>query len=203
MDPRFRLVYTGKLAQGADGEEIIATLVDRFRLTDAKARALIRGSRRNLKHDLSLDRATRYRETLERIGLVVDIEPEGPGSRDSSFMTFDTSTDRATEEPPRRRPAREPGSTACPKCGAIAVSPVTGICDACGVVAERYLARRAAQPGTQGPGSSRDARAGLEAEPPAERPPARRRGWILAGLMVSLALLAVVLYQGYRAGVGG
>ena len=98
MDPRFRLVYTGKLAQGADGEEIIATLVERFRLTDAKARALIRGSRRNLKHDLPLDRATRYRETLERIGLVVDIEPEGPGSRDSSFMSFDTSTDPATED---------------------------------------------------------------------------------------------------------
>lgn len=202
MDPRFRLVYTGKLAQGADGEEIIATLVERFRLTDAKARALIRGSRRNLKHDLPLDRATRYRETLERIGLVVDIEPEGTGSRESSFMSFDTSADPATETPPRRRTVPEPGSTECPKCGAVAVSPVTGICDACGVVAERYLARRAAEPGTHGRGSSRDARAGLEAELPADRTGARRRGWILAGLLVILALLAVVLYQGYRAVVG-
>ncbi len=184
MDPRFRLVYTGKLAQGADGEEIIATLVERFRLTDAKARALIRGSRRNLKHDLPLDRATRYRETLERIGLIVDIEPEGPGSRESSFMSFDTSADPATETPPRRPPAPEPGSTACPKCGAIAVSPVTGVCDACGVVAERYLARQGAAPDrAQGLGGRADTpgRAGVGIWP-----------WIGAVVLVG-ALIVIAL----------
>jgi hypothetical protein len=184
MDPRFRLVYTGKLAQGADGEEIITTLVERFRLSDAKARALIRGSRRNLKHDLSLDRARRYRETLERIGLLIDIEPEGPGSRESSFMSFDTSTDPAPEAPPRRRAAPEPGSTACPKCGAIAVSPVTGVCDACGVVAERYLARHGAAAGRgHGEGQGRLADSGA-------RP--RGRTWIWIGAIALVCALIVL-----------
>ncbi|HYN78451.1 MAG TPA: BPSS1780 family membrane protein, partial [Lamprocystis sp. (in: g-proteobacteria)] len=39
-----------------------------------------------------------------------------------------------------------PGGQRCPKCRApSAVSPLTGVCQACGVVVERYLARQAAQ----------------------------------------------------------
>lgn len=50
-------------------------------------------------------------------------------------------------EPGEEAANEEDGHTACPKCGAPAVSPVDGICQACGVVAERYLARLAAETG--------------------------------------------------------
>ena len=45
----------------------------------------------------------------------------------------------------------------CPKCGEPTVSPLTGVCQACGVVVERYLARRAEE--TNGSGGSGNAKA--------------------------------------------
>jgi hypothetical protein len=214
MELRYRVVYTGDLVPGADAENVITGLGERCGLSDSKARALIRGSRRGLKHDLTLERARRYRATLERIGLAIEIVPEGPGPRESSFLSLDTTADHGTDPdmapPPRRRGAPEAGSTPCPKCGTVAVSPVTGVCDACGVVAERYLARRADELGSADAGSVEQTGAEMDvrvAGPPADAPSVRDRrrvglAWILTGLLVILPLLAVVLYQGYRAAVG-
>lgn len=53
----------------------------------------------------------------------------------------------APEESPTRA-ATKPGSAdpeRCPKCGSRQVSKATGVCQACGVVVERYLARLAAE----------------------------------------------------------
>ena len=51
--------------------------------------------------------------------------------------------------PPKPAPAPASGVTSdwlrCPKCGEHAVSPVTGVCQSCGLVVDRYLAGRAEQ----------------------------------------------------------
>jgi hypothetical protein len=71
-----------------------------------------------------------------------------PVSEVSSFLAPESTLGDSTtvRNGRRRRPSEpEPGSTPCPKCAAVAVSPVTGVCQACGVVAERWLARRAVE----------------------------------------------------------
>lgn len=143
MEPRYRLVFTGRLVQGADPEQAIAALVQRFRVREATAREMVRGARRQvLKHDLDLVRARRYGTTLEGIGILTDIESQGPDgvAAPSAELSIQAPFSTSVAEP-----APDPGSTPCPKCGAVAVSPVTGVCDACGVVAERYLARLEAE----------------------------------------------------------
>lgn len=143
MEPRYRLVFAGRLVQGTDPEQAIAALVQRFRVREARAREMIRGGGRQvLKHDLDLVRARRYGATLEAVGIATVLEPQGPDGDSALAADLSIQAPFSTTVP---EPAPMPGSTPCPKCRAVAVSPVTGVCDACGVVAERYLARLAAE----------------------------------------------------------
>ncbi|MGE5152918.1 MAG: hypothetical protein ACM3ST_02780, partial [Bdellovibrio bacteriovorus] len=152
MEPRYRLVFTGHLIQGVEPEQAIAALSERFQVREPTARHMIRGGGRHvLKHDLGLERARRYRATLEGMGLVTELEPEWPegGPALPSDLSIQAPVSAVVRPPGsagpggHEAPAAIPGATPCPKCGAVAVSPVTGVCDACGVVAERYLARLA------------------------------------------------------------
>ena len=132
---------------------------------------ILGGQRLVLKRDLDRRRAERYRDVLVQSGLVVALEsqdpPQGlevepPPSIDVSQNFSQTSegaaasrelpATEAVEEMARPRSgagprpgARAPDPSRCPKCGSNGVSPVTGVCQACGVVVERYLARLAAQ----------------------------------------------------------
>jgi hypothetical protein len=149
MEPRFRLVFTGRLIQGVEPEQAIAALNERFQVREPTARQMIRGGGRHvLKHDLGLERARRYRAALGEFGLVTELEPQGPEGEPAldtnlsiQVPVYAVASDPGPAGPGAPEPI--PGSTPCPKCGAVAVSPVTGVCDACGVVAERYLARLA------------------------------------------------------------
>ena len=148
METLYRIVYTGDLAPGARPEEVVSALSQSFRVRESTARDLVLGGGRViLKHDLSLERAKRYRLSLERIGLVIDLEAQVPDNGLPSTVELDPSVESlhsqiVSESAAAPEAAAEPGgSTVCPKCGAVAVSPQTGVCDACGVVVERYLAR--------------------------------------------------------------
>lgn len=157
MEPRYRLVFAGRLVPGVNPDQVISAMAERFQVREFTARQMIRGGGRHvLKRDLDLERAQRYREILEGIGLETDLEPEDlVGAVDSALALEPSiqapsgvvapSGEPARSSPESASPDPLPGSTPCPKCGAVAVSPVTGVCDACGVVAERYLARLAAQ----------------------------------------------------------
>lgn len=176
MEPRYRLVFAGSLVQGADPEQAIAALAERFRVREIRAREMIRGGGRHvLKHDLDLERAKRYASILRGIGLQTELEPEQPVGGADSALALEPAIrtphsavvpddDPARRPLPQSDPEPAPGSTPCPKCGAVAVSPITGVCDACGVVAERYLVRL---------GAEGDARGGGGADPrgPAPRGP--------------------------------
>jgi hypothetical protein len=149
MGPRYRLVFTGRLVQGVEPDQAIAALADRFQVRELTAREMIRGGGRHvLKHDLDLERAERYRSILQGAGLLTELEPEQAAGRADSALALEPSVQTPNSAVvPDAEPTPEPmpGSTECPKCGAVAVSPVTGVCDACGVVAERYLSRLAAE----------------------------------------------------------
>ena len=148
METLYRIVFTGDLAPGARPEEVVPALSQNFRVRESTARDLVLGGGRViLKHDLALERAKRYRLSLERIGLVIDLEAQVPEDGAPATVELDPSVESphsqiVSESASAAGEAVGPGGTSvCPKCGAAAVSQVTGVCDACGVVVERYLAR--------------------------------------------------------------
>jgi uncharacterized membrane protein len=141
MEGHYRILYAGDLMPGQALQQVIPRLAAKFKLSDEQARDLILGGAgKVLKHGLTADSARRYRDALNSVGLRVSIEPELP-----------TTTD---EDPPA--PVPEPiagqgaGDTSrrCPKCGADEVSELTGVCQACGILVERYLANRGMGPGS-------------------------------------------------------
>ncbi|UHD18752.1 BPSS1780 family membrane protein [Thiocapsa bogorovii] len=176
MEGRYRILYAGELMPGHALQDVVPRLAAKFKLTEETARDLILGgSGRALKHGLTTGDAQRYRDALSTIGLKVTIEPEssmntapGPaGSRPEGIIEPPATKRRGVEASSRYddgrrqgdgrqtggvRPGSEPDSgpegspTRCPKCGAEAVSKLTGVCQACGVVVERYLANRGMSP---------------------------------------------------------
>ena len=198
MEPLYRLVFNGELAPGADTEAVAAALAERFRLQESTARDVIRSrNRRVLKRDLDMRHAERYRSALEQIGLVVAPERQNPEPGDLSAAGLHPEIAAACiDAVPGGEAGRHalPGATACPKCGAVAVSPVTGVCDSCGVVAERYLARQTAEQGgwSEGPGRAETPYAPPKADltpppgntagedlfPPRPVPAGRGWGWV-------------------------
>jgi uncharacterized membrane protein len=151
MEGRYRILYSGELMPGHALRDVLPRLAAKFKLQEETARDLILGGAgRALKHGLTDGDAKRYQDALSTIGLKVTIEP------DSATNTAPASARPAPESPPRQRlddaqhdDARhigdaqaEGGPRRCPKCGADVVSELTGVCQACGVVVERYLTNR-------------------------------------------------------------
>ncbi|NKN34577.1 BPSS1780 family membrane protein [Marichromatium bheemlicum] len=128
MESRYRIVFTGELAPGKKVQTVVPELAAKFRMRKEQARELlINGTEQTIKQDLPEHKAERYREALEALGLVVRLERQ-----DTSTAGQERSAPAAEQHPSMS------GATRCPKCGALEVSPVTGVCQACGVVAERY-----------------------------------------------------------------
>ncbi|HSO82811.1 hypothetical protein [Thiocapsa sp.] len=165
MEGRYRILYTGELMPGHALQDVVPRLAAKFKLQEETARDLILGGAgRVLKHSLTTGEAQRYRDALSTIGLRVAIEPESTtntapapaGSQTDKVVApsalqpngAETSSRldgrRQRDDRPDTSPEDDP--TRCPKCGAEAVSALTGICQACGVVVERYLANRGMSP---------------------------------------------------------
>ncbi len=157
MDTRYRIVFSGELVPGEPARKIIEAFATRFRVREETAQDIILGGARTvLKRNLNESRAQRYSTALKEVGLLVVLEPQGldPGSEfrveqapsidlrhtESMFSQSDPVSEVAVAK------ARPAGATRCPKCGAEAVAPLTGVCQACGVVAERYIARQNGRP---------------------------------------------------------
>ncbi|CRI65012.1 conserved membrane hypothetical protein [Thiocapsa sp. KS1] len=152
MEGHYRILYAGELMPGRALQEVVPRLAAKFKLQEETARDLILGGRgRVLKHSLTSNEAQRYRDALNAVGLQVSIEPESAAPAPADIRPdpvvapplFDAAvSDRPDDAGRTGGIAHAGGPTKCPKCGADAVSELTGICQACGVVAERYRANR-------------------------------------------------------------
>lgn len=192
MEPLYRIVFAGELVPGKSVPEIVESFSTRFHVSEDRARSMVLGGQRLvLKHDLDLRRAARYREALEQAGLVVVLEAQGPppgseGAVEVDALKDDTRTPESqilqselfvsemaadSRPPPAVERARgnpgqgTPDSGCCPKCGSSQVSSLTGVCQDCGVVVERYLARLAGEVGGSTANPYAPPRADLTAPP--------------------------------------
>ena len=191
MESLYRIVFAGELAPGKPPREVVAAFSERFRVTEERARELVLGGRRlTLKHDLNRKRAARYCAALEETGLrvIVELQNPQPGGEpadlaesieapssllpESEVQLSETVVGPDPRDVPQRAPKpaakeMELEPTPGPKCGAYQVARLTGVCQACGVVVERYLARRAAERGEPPPANPyAPPQADLEAPPP-------------------------------------
>lgn len=197
MDSPYRIRFSGTLTPGQEPQAVAHRLAEKFRMPEEIARELIQqGEGRLLKHNLDAAAAERYRAALAAVGLIATIEPQdAPATAADSLPDTHSTTSSADPASPSLRkdspvnpPRLAPGSgwTQCPKCGATEVSELTGVCQACGVVVERYLANRngAATTGSRrNPPAPVDlAQPALDTEdtlhPPRSVPAGRGWGWI-------------------------
>ena len=155
MSTRYRIVFTGELVPGKPTREIIEAFATRFQVREETAQDIVLSHNRTvLKHDLDEARALRYSAALKKVGLLVSVEPlqyeMSPALAIEQEPSIDLRQTEAMLTPaelitePALAPVSVPGGQRCPKCRADAVSPLTGVCQACGVVVERYLARQVA-----------------------------------------------------------
>lgn len=164
MDAQYRILFSGNLLPGQEPLKVAERLAPKFSMSEDAARELIlKGRARILKQNLTAAEAERYRSELTVVGMVVMVEPQDllavPGAESAHEPVPDALTagqplptlKKTTESSTPKRSVSGDGWTRCPKCGASEVSELTGVCQACGVVAERYLE-------THGSGSTAGAR---------------------------------------------
>ena len=161
METLYRIVFNGETLPGLAAEQIIEAFVKRFRVREQRAREIVLGGRRTvLKRGLDQTKAQRYSTALKKVGLLIVLEPQPqlPVSELPVSVELNPSIDLGHSEmasyyddTPASQLASAPALglaadwSRCPKCRQPAVSPVTGVCQSCGLVVERYLARRAEQ----------------------------------------------------------
>ncbi|MEW8027782.1 MAG: BPSS1780 family membrane protein [Candidatus Thiodiazotropha sp.] len=147
MSEVYKVIYTGKLKPGANQDRIIALFSEKFKLGPDKAEKLIISGRPvTLKKDIDLEKAEKYQESLEKLGLIIELDPKPPAKAADqldklshlSLVTIDNGDEDATEV---LDPTMNPAGNRCPKCGSPNMQ--MGICQDCGIVAAKYHAAKA------------------------------------------------------------
>ncbi|TBW59611.1 DUF898 domain-containing protein [Marinobacter halodurans] len=72
---RYRIQFDGGIVDGFSAEAVKANVQALFNVSSERASRLFDGTSRNLKKDLSLDQANRYRDRLLKAGAAVAIQP--------------------------------------------------------------------------------------------------------------------------------
>jgi uncharacterized membrane protein len=146
MSEVYKVIYTGKLKPGANQDRIIALFSDKFKLGPEKAEKLIISGRPvTLKKDIDLDKAEKYQESLEKLGLIIELDPKPPAPVEDTLM-LDTSTELTltamdSGDEDTTEVLDPTAGESCPKCGSPNMQ--MGICQDCGIVAAKYHAAQA------------------------------------------------------------
>lgn len=137
QDPPYKIVFSGGLQANVRAEDAIGQLARKFKLSEDEARVLLLDGRRHvLKKGVDRETAERYREALESVGLLVQVEPMEPQAAHLSLAPLEGEQSESG-----RAPDSSDDGICCPKCGSNRVE--NGVCRDCGVVSEKYLSRQA------------------------------------------------------------
>lgn len=163
MSDQYKVVFTGKLADDRETESVIAAFSEKFKCSDAKARALVTSGKETLiKSDLEKTKAEKYKTILVAMGLEVElvalqqvakpsfafeIEGESPASdAEGSAVAEDSSVDTAV--------------SVCPKCGSKQVADDR--CLDCKIIISKYQAIQESGHAFTAPTSSNNAEASAD-----------------------------------------
>ena len=126
MERKFHVVFTGRLHAGFKHAETVEKMVLLFQLDREKVTKLLFSGRPTiLKQQLSWEQARKYRDHLERIGLLIKIiEAEAPPPPPQASATISPSPS-PTPDPENSAPACEDVETAAQSKQAEALTPST------------------------------------------------------------------------------
>lgn len=133
MEALFKVIYTGKLRAGASKEDVCAAFIKRFGVSDEKAQRLLSASGEVLlKKELNQAKAESYREALEKIGMLIRLEPV---NQEPALSGLTLEPVEGVESQSETRD--EPTKSVCPKCGSDRLDGDN--CLECGVIISKYL----------------------------------------------------------------
>lgn len=148
MTVQFKIVFSGKLKEGADQAEFIEKFSRYFKVSDKQAQALIDSGREVvIKKGVSAEEGAKYVAVLEKLGMVVSLEamePEG--------LSLEPMENEAPAKQPEAEPEAENVKLTCPKCGSERLQD--GECLDCGIIVSKYVESAAA---TESPPPASDA----------------------------------------------
>jgi uncharacterized membrane protein len=152
MSENYRVIFNGKIEPGIDLQQVIDRFSEKFKLERSVAEKVITAGRPvTLKKGLVLDKAEKYVAVLQRIGILVEIDPKPPEPEpEPEPETEPVPANTGLELEPLDHGGGDttevlehvPGIDRCPKCGSSKME--FGICQDCGIVAVKYLAAQAA-----------------------------------------------------------
>lgn len=147
MVEHYQVIYTGQLRLGTEIEEAIADFCHRFKVSEEKAAKLLSSAREVvLKKSLEKQKAEKYLQALESVGMIVRLEAMQPTTQADNLSLVPLSEDDADPDSPtvasldKRADAARP---TCPKCGSERLE--NDSCLSCGIVIPKYLAKQAAE----------------------------------------------------------
>ncbi len=142
--PNVNVITTGALCAGTTEDDAATAMARLFKIPPERAAGYI-GQRRTIKSNLSASKAEQYKQKIEALGLVVELE-------DTAAKTFELALEPiadASEAPqPKSEPveaqpkaqthAPDPKRMTCPKCQLEQDKAIE--CQGCGVIIEKALA---------------------------------------------------------------
>jgi len=138
MNNNYKVVYSGTLKAGTDVEKFVHDFMLMFKVPEAQARKLVAVGRAiTLKENLDQATAEKYRVTLDKLGMPVQVEGMATMPPDLNLAPPHPMPDSVKH--PQKVDAA--ATVRCPKCGSDRVKGDD--CLACGIIISRYLEQQA------------------------------------------------------------
>jgi uncharacterized membrane protein len=137
MNNNYKVVYSGSLKGGTDVEQFIQNFMQLSKTSEEQARRLVSVGRTvTLKKNLDQVTAEKYRQTLDRLGMLVHVESVAVAAPDNLTFAGETPHEQAAPQADSANSAAR-----CPKCGSDRVKDDD--CQACGIIISRFRERQA------------------------------------------------------------
>jgi hypothetical protein len=132
MSDQFKIVFSGELKEDTDQNQFVESFCRYFKASSDQALALINAKREVvIKKGLSSEQGAKYLTALEKLGMVVSLEPMVPDGL--SLVPMEGEESEKNHEPGAKK--QEP---TCPKCGSLRLAE--GECLDCGIIIAKYVA---------------------------------------------------------------
>ena len=146
MSDQYKVVFTGKLAEDREPEDIITAFAKTFKCSEEKARALVMsGKETPIKSGLEKAKAEKYQAVLVAMGLDAELVAPQPAVKPSfafeiegESSSSDADDSSLTTTADAKEGSADTAVSACPKCGSNQVADDR--CLDCKIVISKYLA---------------------------------------------------------------
>ncbi len=137
MEETFKIVFSGKLMDGFDPEQVVRAFSQLFKVPESQAQQVLGTSHPiALKKNLDRPTAEKLRVAMAKLGMQVHLEAGDPAQHSLGSLPGQGGADR----PATTSPLAASGPR-CPKCGSDRVQGDD--CLACGIIISRYRERQA------------------------------------------------------------